>query len=89
MLHKLQKFCESQGGLIAVMAALLVSFSLLGLYTTATFPSNEKAFLMFSNLVTGVSSALFTLARVAGKQDKADDGQKKSGFEDPADQEVK
>lgn len=82
MLDKLRVFCESQGGLIAMMALLLFLFSILALYTTAVFPANEKAFLLFSNLVTGISSALFTLARVAGRLEREQrDSEEKQNLE--------
>ena len=64
---KLYEIAESQGGLILLLAALLCFFSLLSIYVAGFFPGNEKLYLLFSNLVTGVSSSLFTLARVTGR----------------------
>ena len=77
MIQKLSSSFEMQGGLLLLLFACLIVFSGLTILIVFSAPANEKAFLLFSNLLTGFASSLLTAAQVkrnANTPDKPDDG---------------
>jgi hypothetical protein len=66
-LKQLQEFFESQGGLMFLMFAGVIFFSAITLVIIVWAPKDDKAFLLFSNLISGCASSLWTAARVSHK----------------------
>ena len=63
------KFFESQGGLLLLMFTCLMIFAFVTVAIIFFAPTNDKAFLLFSNLVTGFASSLLTAAQVRKNKD--------------------
>jgi hypothetical protein len=66
-LKQFQEFFESQGGLMFLMFVGVVFFSSITLTIIIWAPKDDKAFLLFSNLISGCASSLWTAARVSHK----------------------
>ena len=66
---KVSEFMESQGGLLLVIFCGLLFFAAITTAIIFCAPANERAFLLFSNLVTGFSSSLLTAAQVGRRRD--------------------
>ena len=76
MIQRLNNFLETQTGLLLLLFSCMVVFS--GLTTLIIFcaPANEKAFLLFSNLLTGFASSLLTAAQVRHSANRPDTPEK-------------
>jgi hypothetical protein len=66
-LKQAQEFFESPGGLMFLMFACLVFFTTVAVLIVFFAPANDKAFLLFSNLISGCASSLWTAAQAKNK----------------------
>lgn len=63
-------FLESQGGLLLIMLICLLVFSGITIGVVVCLPSNQGAFQLFSNLVTGFGASLMTAAQIQKNQNQ-------------------
>jgi len=64
MKKQLFSLFETQSGLMLLLFAGMLIFAGLTIVIIFCAPANEKAFLLFSNLLTGITSSLLTAAQV-------------------------
>jgi hypothetical protein len=73
MLKGIADFFESQGGLLLlIFAALLAGMVFAGIVILKA-PTNEKAFMLASVLLSGFAGSLTTAAQVRGRQSPPND----------------
>jgi hypothetical protein len=79
MNRRFNDLLETQTGLLLLLFICMLIFTALTAAIIFCAPSNEKAFLLFSNLLTGFASSLLTAAQV-----KRGAGQDKPNQDEPA-----
>jgi hypothetical protein len=77
MMDRLERFFETQGGLLFLMYSGMIFMACMTMLIVFFAPANDKAFLLFSNLLTGFASSLWTSAQIKKQRDSVDPGTSK------------